>query len=1214
MQIFMRNVAFKVKEDDLKLALANIIHRPPFPLETKINFHVELFRQPRSDIHRGIGLLTLPSADIGEHFLATMHRLPFSLQGRQIHFCKSTRTPNQPLIIKVATSEWEDPIQLQQKRQLARDNSAPITLSAFSFGRFCRDGVFSPEVDMQGRDSQVICDLDTRQLRLTVCHPWFTSVVHYSASSVAALANPPGTLGVFIEAENPPIFSRQALSEEERPQRLSSVNGLQEMPPVARAVHLLFRSNHELQTFKGRCVMLYLPRLIPRNIPIEPRNLYERQKRTALNTLLCQISFPLAFEIEKAIYNGALDPTEVIEGLGEGILVLNGEHNTDAGPIFNSFVMSLGNPGIETVPIARRPRRNRRQRGKKKRVDGDQEAVKETLAQRLVAETETYIARQYQPRGRLSVTPVSAGIYQCYHVIITPTSKVLEGPLPDQSNSVLRRFGNHECFLRVSFQDEIRAKPRRDPSLLIDDLLELHYKPFLVQGIEVAGQRYEFLGYSMSGLKDYGFSFVRKFEFQGAPMDAQEIREELGDFSHILHRPALLGARWAQAFSSSDPSVVLEPEEIKRILDRKSATDSLFTDGCGTISPVLCRAAWRESQKGRRRSSKLRNIPSALQFRLGGAKGILVQDPRLTGRVVCLRPSQIKFEGSMRSLDISTTSARPIAVYLNRAMIALLEHHGVDVDYIFELQQTAIEEVQSIKDSLSYASALFNQHGLGASFKLPSLFGDIYNLLNLDIHHDHGLNHQLIITCLHYAIVHLLRDIKHRAHILVPGSYTLIGVSDEWDCLEEGEIYATVYDERRGIEDLPIVGDVLITRSPQIHPGDLQMVTAVRRPRLAHLRNVVVFSCKGNRSLPSMLGGGDLDGDIYNLIVDPNLHPPSGRTTTAGAYIGLDKKTTEHPCTVSDVADFIIDFIKADVLGQISILHLRIADIDGIDCEKCLLLAEKASHAVDFPKTGTPVDSKSLPRPPDGPKPDFLSGEGVNPEARNYYHSTKLLGRLYRNVPKEQYHPNKDKMHVTDGERIMNAIRGLSLVGLGLQPIDVLPNEDVIGEMQDILEEYSTQLHTIAKAHCTSKRPSDSLSEAELVSGTIQAKWADHRRRREAVIAMNLQTQDLTTAIRRELRGPPPPRPTDGNTVTEGDSDEEDYEDWTFHEDFDNYDNFYHDQEWHSQTFTRAHAAFIVSQEALDDDCFAFGPSSFGLIAIGVMLDIVKARRKAFKT
>lgn len=203
-------------------------------------------------------------------------------------------------------------------------------------------------------------------------------------------------------------------------------------------------------------------------------------------------------------------------------------------------------------------------------------------------------------------------------------------------------------------------------------------------------------------------------------------------------------------------------------------------------------------------------------------------------------------------------------------------------------------------------------------------------------------------------------------------------------------------------------------------------------------------------------------------------------------------------------------------MGQISILHLRIADIEGIDCEDCLILAEKASHAVDFPKTGTPVDLKSLPRPPDGLKPDFLSGEGVNPETGNYYISPNLLGRLYRNVPKEQYHPKKDKMHVTDGEKIMNAFRGLSLVGLGLQPIDVLPSEDVLNEMQDILEEYSTQLHTIAKAHCTSKRPSDSLSEAELVSGTIQGKWADHRRRREAVTAMNLQVSRTANSDRRK--------------------------------------------------------------------------------------------------
>lgn len=61
--------------------------------------------------------------------------------------------------------------------------------------------------------------------------------------------------------------------------------------------------------------------------------------------------------------------------------------------------------------------------------------------------------------------------------------------------------------------------------------------------------------------------------------------------------------------------------------------------------------------------------------------------------------------------------------------------------------------------------------------------------------------------------------------------------------LSTGEIYATVVDENIGTY-VPIVGRVLITRSPQIHPGDVQFVTAVRPPELSHLVNVVVFPCE----------------------------------------------------------------------------------------------------------------------------------------------------------------------------------------------------------------------------------------------------------------------------------------------------------------------------------------------------------------------------------
>lgn len=74
-----------------------------------------------------------------------------------------------------------------------------------------------------------------------------------------------------------------------------------------------------------------------------------------------------------------------------------------------------------------------------------------------------------------------------------------------------------------------------------------------------------------------------------------------------------------------------------------------------------------------------------------------------------------------------------------------------------------------------------------------------------------------------------------------------------------------------------------------------------------------------------MLGGGDLDGDDYNLILDvrnvgrvpdrfknalfqPQLHPI--RTATPGAYTPLPRAKTTEPCTIQDVADFFINFVS----------------------------------------------------------------------------------------------------------------------------------------------------------------------------------------------------------------------------------------------------------------------------------------------------------------
>lgn len=55
-------------------------------------------------------------------------------------------------------------------------------------------------------------------------------------------------------------------------------------------------------------------------------------------------------------------------------------------------------------------------------------------------------------------------------------------------------------------------------------------------------------------------------------------------------------------------------------------------------------------------------------------------DPRLQGRQLVLRRSMVKFEClSNRKLEVIKWSA-PMNMFLNRPLIAILEHHGIKAD------------------------------------------------------------------------------------------------------------------------------------------------------------------------------------------------------------------------------------------------------------------------------------------------------------------------------------------------------------------------------------------------------------------------------------------------------------------------------------------------------------------------------------------------------
>ena len=81
----------------------------------------------------------------------------------------------------------------------------------------------------------------------------------------------------------------------------------------------------------------------------------------------------------------------------------------------------------------------------------------------------------------------------------------------------------------------------------------------------------------------------------------------------------------------------------------------------------------------------------------------------------------------------------------------------------------------------------------------------------------------------------------------------------------------------------------------------------------------------GLRPLPSYLGGGDLDGDVYNVTVDERLHPP--RTFPPAGYEPGKRRELDRPSTIDDVADFVVDYIISDVrvlrtnVSQVTHLH-----------------------------------------------------------------------------------------------------------------------------------------------------------------------------------------------------------------------------------------------------------------------------------------------------
>ncbi|KAI2831767.1 CAZyme family GH106 [Aspergillus niger] len=296
---------------------------------------------------------------------------------------------------------------------------------------------------------------------------------------------------------------------------------------------------------------------------------------------------------------------------------------------------------------------------------------------------------------------------------------------------------------------------------------------------------------------------------------------------------------------------------------------------------------------------------------------------------------------------------------------------------------------------------------------------------------------------------------------------------------------------------------------------------------------------KGYRDLPSQLSGGDLDGDIFNVIWDTDAYPV--RTFAPADYPRVSPVDIGRPVERDDMAQFFLDFMKTDHLGVIATRHMIMADqeAEGTSHPVCRKLAQLHSTAVDFSKTGIPVQMSEIPKGKPF-RPDFMA---PGPVARihnksdieleeyviqaaydedddmepfhKYYRSEKILGKLYRGVDERQIwqediqskvQPNEDEFW---NEFLWSTLERCDKIGN-------LSWELWLDEARHIRLRYEEAVFSARNNY--SEHPIDPLSELEVFIGSVMNKGVQTRRQRDQSNKLADEFDRISTWIVGQMR------------------------------------------------------------------------------------------------
>eukprot|EP01117_Protostelium_nocturnum_P016140 TRINITY_DN6333_c0_g3_i1.p1 TRINITY_DN6333_c0_g3~~TRINITY_DN6333_c0_g3_i1.p1 ORF type:complete len:985 (-),score=283.69 TRINITY_DN6333_c0_g3_i1:968-3922(-) len=509
-----------------------------------------------------------------------------------------------------------------------------------------------------------------------------------------------------------------------------------------------------------------------------------------------------------------------------------------------------------------------------------------------------------------------------------------------------RAVGNDmKRFLMVQFPRESSWNKKRRKELI---------RKCMNEGVEFDGKKYSYLGFTENDI-----SLMKQVYFlEKEDFTCESLLKYFGDLDEVWRKDGVkYFSRFGMCFSASIPVMKIPKDKVMRIADRvipKKKCDGIinvgewnFTDGCGIITPSVAETI--------REKLDLKRPPSVVQFRWGGAKGVLVVHPPETiqkilksmGRggeyrndtMMYLRDSNYKFNSSLEDLEIlgySRVKNRDAA--LNDNIVLILNDLGVPYMNIRQLFSWQLDKImsmskdhKSIKKFIHYFSRTFDST---LSNKLWEMI-----LCNVPLDDPHVKN---IITAFQKTE---LTTLENKLRVEVPNSHLIYGVADDTQTLKPGEVYATFGEG-------PLFGDVVVFRHPSYHPGDVQKLKAVCPPELLHLTQpCIVFPTVGDRPIPDTMGGGDLDGDLFfvsncSLIIPPNNEAPADYSAARGIshykQMGMKEAALEFFC----------EFPEKNMTGKFANVWNRVAQL--YDCRHPLVrkIASSFGRSIDSSKSG----------------------------------------------------------------------------------------------------------------------------------------------------------------------------------------------------------------------------------------------------------------------